>query len=589
MSRFLKLPLIAFFALVSFFACQNENAEAPPWKHNDNTIRVRQPAANRSLNPFLYGLIYDVNVSKMIFQSLLDFDFETYEMLPELVKSAPVIEDINDGEYAGGQKFVYEIFEEAVWDDGKPVTGHDFVFSLKVGFNPKLPQIQRQAVYLESIADVEVAADNPKKITVFTKDKYILAKPAINNWYVLPEHIYDPEGLLKDVSLRDLRDEKKTDEMAENENLAKFAEAFADPKFAREIVSGSGPYELVEWVDDQRVVLAKKKNWWGDQLADKYKLLAAYPDTLAFIPIPDQSAGINALKGENIDVAYQVDPKQFIDLRNTEFVQPIFDFFTPPTYTIFMTTINNRNPKLSDKRVRRALAHLVDMDLVINDLYDDMGERAIGPVFPDKKYFAKDLKPIPYDAEQARALLEEAGWQDSNGNGIVDKVIDGELTELKLDYLYVPASNYQDNYSELFKNNAQKAGIEINRVAVEANVVSQRRRNGDYELAGWGTSWAPLPDDLKQLWHTDGAVPGGPNYSRFGNAETDALIETVRFTSDEEERNKLYQQIQEIIYDEQPVIFQLIPLERIVVHKRFEPVYSRMGIYLPHFKLKKNG
>ena len=586
------IRILSLFALIiscSFLlsSCEGDMTGAPKWKHNDNTLRVRQPTDIRTMNPYLFTIRYESTIHKLVFQGPMEFEHSTLEMTPVLIKSQPQVEDITEGEFAGGQKFTYEILDEATWDDGKPVTGNDFLFSMKAVFNPKLPT-QRIAGYFDNVVDVEVDAANPKKFSVFTNNSYILSKAGISNFMMIPEHVYDPAGLLKPVSFKELRDPANAKKMAEDKNILDFATAFSDPKFSKEIVSGSGPYKLAEWEEGQRVVLAKKQNWWGEKLAGKNTHLAAYPDTIVFYPIADQAATITALKDESIDVSNELDAQQFVDLRANEYAAPIFDYYTPPTYTYFMTLMNNRNPKLSDKRVRRALAHLIDMDLVISELYNGLAARMTGPVFPDKKYFDKSLEPIKYDLDKARQLLKDAGWEDSNGNGTVDKMIDGKLTEMKLSFQYVPTSNFQDSYSELFKNNAQKVGIEIEREALEIKVILQNNSNGNYELGGRGVNWAPLPDDFKQLWHTDGIGARSGNNPGFGNAETDALIDAIRYNTNEEERNAQYLRFQKIVYDVQPVIFQIIPLDKVAVHKRFEPAISQMGLSLQHFKLKES-
>ena len=565
-------------------SCTTENGDTSEWKHNGNTLRIRQPTAIHTLNPFLYRLQYEADIHKLIFQAPMEIEHETFDLTPVFIKSQPVIENITDGEFKGGQSFTYEILEEAAWDDGKPVTGNDFLFSMKAIFNPKLPT-GHIIPYFDNVVDITVDAENPKNFTAFTNNTYVLSKPGISNFIVLPEHVYDPEGLLKPISFKELRNPKMADKMADNENIQQFATSFSDPKYAVRTVSGSGPYKLVEWEQGQRVVLAKKQNWWGEKFADQNVHLTAHPDTIIFYPIADQAATITALKDESIDLSGEIDVQHFFELSKDEFVQPMYDFKTRPTYTYFMTVFNTRIPKLSDKRVRRALTHVLDMELVIEELYNGMGERTVGPVFSDKKYLNKALKPIGFDLEKARQLLKEAGWEDTNGNGTVDKNIDGELTEMKLSFQYVPTSNFQNTYSELFKNNAQKIGVEIEREALEFKVINGNGRKGDFEITGRATGWLPLPDDFKQLWHTDEI--GGGNYARFGNAESDALIDAIRYNPNEEERNAQYLKFQEILYDEQPVIFQLIPLDRVVVHKRFDPAMSRMGISPQHFKLKE--
>ncbi|MCC6727391.1 MAG: hypothetical protein IT258_23005 [Saprospiraceae bacterium] len=580
----IHLPL-AFVAVLFLFSCGSEK-ETPAWKHNDNTLRVRQTAAITTLNPLLYRTKYESAAFELIYQYPMGFDYEKVELAPQLIKAAPVVLDITEGDYKGGQSFTYEIHPEAVWDDGKPVTGRDFEFALKAVFNPKM-NLQHFLTYLEAIRDIEVDESNPKLFTVFTNQPYFLSFAGISNFTVLPEHIFDPQGLMKKFTLNELTDPAKAAKIANDPALQQFADFYNTPKIARETVSGSGPYKLVEWVDDQRVVLAKKKNWWGEKLAGPYRLLQAYPDTIVFIPIKDVVAADAAVKDESVDFAPELDAKLFTELQKVDFVKKIYNFETPPSYVLYMTTIQNRNPKLSDKRVRRALAHTIDMDLAIKDLYDGLAERIVGPFLPDQKYYLKTMQPIALNLDEARKLLAEAGWKDSNGNGTVDKTIDGALTEMKLEYIFPAKSAFAENFALLMKNNAQKIGVEIVLNGLDPKVLTQKFKNGEYELGGRAAQALPLPDDPKQLWHTDSAQPGGSNYARFSNATADALINKIQVTTDEAARKKLYEEFQQLIYDEQPVIFQLTPFGKMATHQRFEPVISRMGASLQHFKLKK--
>lgn len=584
----LKTRILLPFSLLLLLLASCNPDQGAAWKHNDNTVRVRLSSNIPALNPLLARSAWVKIASDLVFQYPMDFDPATLELVPQLVKSKPVVTDISEGEFAGGQSFAFEIMEEAVWDDGQPVTGYDYEFSVKLLFNPKLP-LQAYASYFEFVKDIRVDAANPRKFTVITDRKYILNDGVVSNVTMMPRHLYDPEGLMKDFSFQDLSRPERAAAIAEDPRLQQFADAFLSPKYGREVVSGSGPYKVVDWVDDQRIVFAKKENWWGDKLAGTYNLLAAYPDTIIFLPIPDQTAAVAALKSEDYDIGFELETNQFMELRQDSFLQNVYNYYTPPRFAYFYVAMQNRNPKLADKRVRQALARLIDMDAVIRDQYNGLGERIIGPFLPDKKYYHKGLQPVEMDVEGARRLLAEAGWKDSNGNGIVDKLIDGQLTELSLTFLYTPGVTFQENFTELFRNNVRQAGVEIVREPVESNVMGQRLRNGEYELAGRGASAYPLPDDPKQLFHTDSAQPGGSNYTRFGNAETDALIEEIRSTTDEAKRNALYKKFQEVTYEEQPMIFQFSPFDRIAAHQRFEAIVTRKspGVSLQHLKLKK--
>ncbi|MEZ4960076.1 MAG: ABC transporter substrate-binding protein [Saprospiraceae bacterium] len=576
-----------FFSTLFIFSCHPDAGVA--WKHNDNTVRVRTNADIQTVNPYLTSAAWARTANEMMYQYPMDFDPETLELVPQLVKAPVTTEPITEGEFAGGEKFNFEILDEAVWDDGQPVTGHDYEFSLKTLFNPKLP-LQNYATYFEFIKDIQIDPSNPKKFTVFANQQFMLNYGAVTNVTMLPEHLFDPDGLTKGISFKELADPATAAKYAEDERIVKFAALFQSPEYGREKVSGSGPYQLGDWVEGQRIVLVKKKNWWGDKLAGQYKMLRAFPDTIIYLPIEDQTAAITALKAEDYDVGFDLDVKQFLEVRNDSFLSDIYNFFTPPRFAFYYTAMQNRNPKLADKKVRQAMARLIDMDAFIRDVMDGMGERVVGPILPDKKYYNKKLQLIPLDLDGARRLLAEAGWADSDGNGILDKMVDGQRLELKLEFLVTPGSPLQENFSEIFKNNAKKVGIEVEKVAVESNVLRQRMRNGDYEIsAGLGAGVIPLLDDLKQLYHTDSAQPGGSNYTRFSNPEADAMIDEIRITTDEKRRDELYLKLQEIIYDEQPMIFLFSPLSRIVVHKRFDTIVSRKspGVSLQHLKLKQ--
>ena len=476
MRKFQILPTISFFIFLLAFSCKPD--ESANWKHKDNTVRVRLPADITTLNPYLYRTTYEAAAFPLAYQYLMGFGPETLEMAPQLVKSAPVIQDITEGELAGGQTFSYEILDEAVWDDGKPVTGYDYLFSLKAVFNPKMPT-QRFLPYLESVVDVQVDAANPKKFTVFNKNKYFLAEPAASNWVVLPEHIFDPEGLMKGFELKDLANPEKAAAIANDPKLQQFADAFQLPKFNREVLAGSGPYTLVEWVDGQRIVLAKKKNWWGDKLASKLTLLAAYPDTIVFVPIPDQAAASSELKNENIDVMLDVESKQYKEFETNALVTDVYNLYAPPRSAFFYIGLNNKNPKLADKRVRRALAMSIDRDAIVKQVTKGNELPAYTFTPPDTLgYTAKD--GFHYDPEQARQLLADAGYPGGKGFPV---------TEL----LYNTSEGHRKIAVAIQQMWYEQLGIKIILNNQDWKVYLNSVENGDYAIAAFRFRFAPPP------------------------------------------------------------------------------------------------
>jgi len=574
----LSLTVLALILLTLPF-CKQDKTPPVNWKRTSNEMLIRLASEPSGLNPILSVTDqYATQVMRHIFLYLMTIDPQTGLLEPSLVKSDPLIEPINEGPWKGGLRYDFEIRKEAKWDNGSPVTGADYVFALKTVFNPKIPA-QRIRPYLEMIKDVQVDPANPKKFSVFTDQAYILALEAIvNSVPLIPAYHYDPEGKMTGIPLSDLLDPARAAALENNPDIQAFADRFTSERYARDTASviGCGPYSLASIGDDQRITLVRKQNWWGDKVSDPPSSLQAFPGKLIYWPIRDQAAAVSLVRSEDIDVTVGLDAKDFLDARNLPGVTDNYAFFTPATYAYYFIYVNTRDPKLSDKLVRQALAHLLNVDEIITTVFYGLGERVNGPVLPMKDYYNKDLPVIPFDVEKAKVLLAEAGWTDSNGNGTVDKVVGGERKELKLTYLItnVPA---QEKIASIFKDAASQAGIDLEVISKDFQAQRADLNTRDYELASGALVAPPVLDDFYQVWHTDSDTPDGTNRTGFGNAQSDELIETIRRTIDKKERDRLYQIFQKMVYDEQPMLFLLTPQSRIMIHKRFSAFASPLN------------
>lgn len=575
------------FSILIILFCFSCKPDPKPEQSNNDTVQVRLQSDLTTLNPYLYRTNLEANAIGLLYSYPLEFDYATLKLSPQLAKGLPVVEEVTEGDYAGGKSFTFEFFEEAVWDDGTPITGHDYAFTMKMIFNPKM-LTQRFAAWIDYIRDVQVNEANPKQFTVYTAKHYLIDIEALSNYIILPKHLYDPEGVMDNFTLPDLTDAEKAKQMAdEDPRLQQVADIYHDPKYSRDVFHGSGPYKMVEWVEGQVIAFEKKENWWGDQLAENNPMLQAFPKRIEFKPIKDNGAAMVALQDGEIDVMNELDSKEFLEAREQEFLKDKFNFYTPNRLSVFTVCMNNDNPKLNDKRVRRAFAHCYDMEELIDVVYEGLATPAVGPFLPFKSYYNSDMKLIPKDLDKAKSLLAEAGWEDSNGNGIVDKDIDGELTEMSLEFLYDPAIPFQDNMSQLLMTTSQQIGVEIVRVPVEINEKRKRVKAKDYEITGSGFGANPVPDDPKQYWHCDSAKPGGSNYSGFCNDEADELIDAIRAETDIAKRDEMYRSLQAIIYEEQPQIFLFSPMNKVIVSKNFkDPVISsiKFGVSLQHLQ-----
>lgn len=584
-------PLLLLL-LVLAPSCKKKQ-EKISFRHTNNTVYVRLQAEPDRLNPLVSTSVYARVVSEQFFHAPLTFDPKTLEAIPWLAVSRPLIKPIVEGPYKGGLSYTFELIKEAKWDDGSPVTAADVVFTFKAIFNPKV-NAEAYRSYFSSIRDIVIDPANNRKYTVYTNEQYFLGEYALGTMHIMPAYKYDPDNLLRDIPIAQLADPAAAARLADSDpRLQQFADNFNGERYARDkaYIGGSGPYKLDSWETGQRVRLIKKQNWWGDALAARNKLFEALPDTLDYLVIGDPVATKNAILNQDIDVATQLDSRDFKEFTTNELVTKRYAMHTPSVFQVFIISLNTKDPMLSDKRVRRALAHLLDVDALITNLYEGYASRVNGPFHPSKAYYNKDLPLIPFDTEKARQLLKEAGWEDSNGNGTVDKMIDGERKELELELLVTATSKFAGDMGLMFQASAQKAGVRINLNAKAfPAIMGEHVATRKYQLYAGGFAAEHLPDDPKQLWHTSSDTPSGSNRTGFGNAQTDALIDQIRRTLDETERNRLYRQLQEIIYDEQPMIFMFAPQDRVVISKRFDtsPTLLKPGFILPSFKLNRD-
>jgi peptide/nickel transport system substrate-binding protein len=343
-----------------------------------------------------------------------------------------------------------------------------------------------------------------------------------------------------------------------------------------------------EWVSGQSISIKKKANWWGEKLAATSPFFQAYPDKIIFKPIKDPTTAMSLVQNGELDAISGINPKDYIASLKDEKLTSQYQFSTFPLLSVAYLGFNCKDPKLADKRTRQAVAHLLDVDAVIKNLAGGFGEPSGSCFLPIRSYYDPSLKPIALNIEQAKALLAEAGWKDSNGDGTVDKKIGGKTTELVLRYVFATASTSRD-MGLMMQEAGKKAGISIKLEPVEAPVMTENFKKRNYDIFYNGLGFSPGIDDPKEIWHSTSNTPDGGNRFQFENKQGDALIDQIRNEINEAKRNELYKKFQTLIYDEQPAIFMFIRQERLAIHKRFSaPVFRRRpGFFANTFELKK--
>lgn len=588
--KHLNISLVLAFLLVLVSCKPDPAVEKINYNRTENSVAVRLEADVANLNPLLASSRYESQIFSDLYTYLCSYDFTSNDFVPELLKAVPTIEENSEAGLPGNYTIQCEILDEAIWPNGSPVTGNDLLFTIKALMNPLVEAARYRAPFGSTpLVDIIVDETNPKVFTFYIEDKTIQDLEVLTNMLpVLPAYLLDPEGRMENIELSDLLDPDKADNLAaSNEDMQAFAQTFMDPEFSKDIasLSGSGPYEIVDWVTAQRVTLQRKSDWWGDKVSkETHPTLIAYPEEIVFIPIADPTAALTALKSEEIDVMSRVDPGAFEALKEDSIAGQRYQLEAVSSSVVYMMSVNTNVPKLADPLVRNAIAHAINIDEVLESIYLGYGERTASPVHPTQDYYNGDLSIIRQNVEKAKALLTEAGWEDSNNNGIVDKEIEGELVDLSIELIVSPAETAK-NAGLLYQDQARQAGINLEVNSLDTRTYLSRWRAKDFEMISAGSTITPIWIPL-QKWHTG----SGDNRTGFGNAETDALIDEIIVTLDEEKRNELYKKLQKDIYDQQAWIYLFNPRTTVAIHNRFDaPLLRDFPCYAARtFKLQED-
>lgn len=574
------------FFLGLLFCCA---CKSGPKESASNTVNIRLKRSPQILNPIRSTARGGKQVEWQLFMPLLQFDAQNQELYPVLAAQRPKVETIREGIFQGGRKYTFELREQAKWDNGQPVLAKDVVFTLKAFLHPEIGAAGLRA-FLGFIKEVEIDSNNPRLFSVYTDRAINLAEAVIGTMAIYPQYHYDPSGLLDKYAFSKFANRDSIAKIVEKDtSMLAFSEQFIQSGTATTFaqINACGPYQVEEWVPEERIILIKKANWWADDLVTEHQSFQNYPDRLIYHFIKDDVTLATMLKNQQIDVASAIDPKVFDDLKNNELIKTTFKSYTPPSPSYYFIAFNTKNEKLSSPETRKAISHLLDMGELIKVAMSGYAIRTNGPILPSKSYYNQSLQSIDLDYETAAALLKQNGWQDRDQDGILDRQIDGQSIDFKINFKYSASDPIAEKTGVLLKNNAQKAGLLVNLVPLENQklIEDTRQRNFDLFFSGW--SQMPGLDDLSGIWHTNNDRPKGLNKTGFGNAQTDALIDSINIELDASKRQMLYHEIQKQIYEAHPYIFLFVPTERILIHQKFEtdPSAVRPGYFENTFRL----
>lgn len=511
-----------------------------------------------NLNPSVSSDASSSEIFRYLYEKLAEIDPVTLVRKPIIAESLP-----NDT--GNHLQYDFTIKKEAVFSDGKPITADDFIFYLKTLKNPALAEAEPHRGYLTDVYSAEKIDNDPKKIRFKMKKANCLAVQSITDQlYAVPKHIWDINNLSDKITweMLDKPNLKNPDLMAFAE-LMKDATKNSDPKF----IVGSGMYKLQELKRNERVVFERNENFWQKGNPD----FLAYPDRLVFRTISDYNAALSALKGGELDfistmpkVLYTKSKPSFppVKIEPCEYDYPSYDYIG----------YNAENPIFTDKNVRKALSYAVDRDEIISKIYFGMAKKVQTPLYYKSKESNPNIPLIEFNLDSTKAILSRAGWADSDGDGILDKVLNGKKTPFKFDICLNADNTSRNQVALIFIDALSKLGIKATVTGLEWSILLKRLKNHEYDatVSGWATD--VFENDQYQLWHSSSAAKGGSNYISFKNKRADELIIKMRTEFDYAKRTAMNHEFQQIINDEQPCTFLISALRTGARSNRFNNV-----------------
>ena len=426
------------------------------------------------------------------------------------------------------------------------LTARDVKFSLDILLNP---QVENGALknYYEDLDSWEVIDDYT--IVIRWKKKLYLSVASTLSFPILPEFFY-------------AYDEDGTRFPPETIGL-KFNQHWHNHRG----LVGAGPYRLVHYEPGVEIRLERNEEYYGEQPAIQRLIYPIYanPDlTLMRLKAREETFGglrpsqyrDEIKQWESVPEAQRPKNSPFLngDILHKKYIGMAFSYLG----------WNAEKALFKDKRVRRAMTMALNRQGIIDTVFEGLGRVATGDIFALSAYNDPDIKPWPFDLDQARALLREAGWEDTDGDGLLDKDLNPEDADpnrapFEFRLLIYDSSPEYAALANIYKDDLLKIGVKMSVEAAEWSLMQKKMDEKDFDCytGGWALDWDP---DLFQLWHSSQAdIPKGSNYVGFRNPEADRIIETLRETFDRDERIRLLRQFQRILHEEQPYTFFRVP------------------------------
>jgi peptide/nickel transport system substrate-binding protein len=437
--------------------------------------------------------------SWQLYDSLVWFG-EGGKIIPQLAESWEVSED--------GTEYTFHLREDVLFHNGEPFNADAVVFNWERAANGDF----EYSNLWQSATAVEAVDEYTVKITLESPDALFLGTVA-DNWAMIPPGYFEEVG----------------------------QEGFEEHPM------GTGPYKFVEWVKGDHITLEANEEYWGGMPKIK---------TVIYRPIPESSTRVAAIQTGEVDIVTRLSSEEAQSLLGVENVQVIKYPVERVYYIAFNNLTSGVGQPTEDPLVRQAMNYAVDVDTIIDALFDGFAEPASGYVVAGELGYG-NVEPFGYDPDKARELLAEAGYPDG----------------FSMD-MACPAGAYThfEEVCEAIVGYLGEVGIEVNLEIMESG------QYWDLEAAKelpplFGDSWSATGGEaFRRLLGALGGMDS--SYSAWSDPEIDRLLEKIQATADQDERAAVYEELQVYMQENPPFIYLYQPVA-------FEAINSRVQGYNP--------
>jgi peptide/nickel transport system substrate-binding protein len=471
----------------------------------------------QTLGPLFSTAGSEQQVERLVFGALVKMT-NALEAVPDLATAVDVSDDAT--------VYTFSLNEAATFNDGTPLTSADVVFTIERAVDTRTGSYWKgrfmglvgAAEFADQQAETIEGLTAPDEHTVvFTlsaPDSAFLPTLAdFTGLGILPKHILEsvaPENLQEDAF-----------------NLAPTV--------------GAGPYNFVTFESDQYVELEANPTFWGDAPAiQKIFMRILLPD----VAVAELEAGAVDVISVSIDDMERLAENPQLTIVSIE--SPSLDSIS----------FNLEREYFQDVRVRQALQYAIDRESITSQLYKGQAIVRNSPIFgPAWMGVPEGLNEYAFDPDQARTLLQEAGWDSSQ--------------EVELMFSANATSTFQSMVAVLQQQWAD-VGFNVSLLQVDSAELNRKLvTDGEYDLyIGGGGVYGAEPSICAKYYLTANFAPGGANNTHYSNPEVDQLFADGRAIGDEAERKAIYTQIAQILNEELPSIFLWSPNTNFAVNTR---------------------